>query len=94
MVFVHLSESSSAAAQHVPPKRLPVHYLWAALITRIYEVCPLLCPIWGGRIQGALLSALKSAGIRGLQPAPGNSKMLVNLLWCQGGERSGDMAVH
>lgn len=90
MVFVPLGESSSAAAQPVPPKRLPVYYLWAALITRIYEVCP----ICGGRIQGALLSALKSAGIRGLQPAPGNSKMLVNLLWCQGGERSCDMAVH
>jgi hypothetical protein len=37
-------------AQPVPPKR-PAHYLWAALITRIYEVFPLLCPLCGGQMR-------------------------------------------
>jgi hypothetical protein len=35
----------------VPPKRSPVHYLWAVLIARIYEVFPLLCPICGGQMR-------------------------------------------
>jgi hypothetical protein len=29
----------------------PVHYLWAVLIARIYEVFPLLCPICGGHMR-------------------------------------------
>ncbi len=33
------------------PKRSPAHYLWAALIARIYEVFPLLCPICGGQMR-------------------------------------------
>ncbi len=33
------------------PKRSPAHYLWAALIARIYEVLPLLCPICGGQMR-------------------------------------------
>ncbi len=37
-------------AQPVPPKR-PAHYLWAVLITRIYEVFPLLCPLRGGQMR-------------------------------------------
>jgi hypothetical protein len=35
----------------VPLKRSPAHYLWAALIARIYEVFPLLCPICGGQMR-------------------------------------------
>jgi hypothetical protein len=35
----------------VPQKRSPAHYLWAALIARIYEVFPLLCPICGGQMR-------------------------------------------
>lgn len=31
-----------------PPRRFPAHYLWAVLITRIYEVFPLVCPFCGG----------------------------------------------
>ncbi len=27
-----------------PKPRSPAHYLWAALIARIYEVFPLICP--------------------------------------------------
>ena len=38
-------------AEPVPPKRSPAHYLWAVLITRIYEVFPLLCPICGGQMR-------------------------------------------
>jgi hypothetical protein len=37
-------------AQPVQPKR-PAHYLWAVLIARIYEVCPLLCPLCGGQVR-------------------------------------------
>ena len=44
-----------AAAQPVPPAkpkpRPPSHYLWAALIARIYEVFPLLCPMCGGQMR-------------------------------------------
>jgi hypothetical protein len=35
----------------VPPKCSPAHYLWAALIARIYEVLPLLCPKCGGQMH-------------------------------------------
>ena len=34
-----------------PPKRSPVHYLWAVLSARIYEVFPLVCPICGGQMR-------------------------------------------
>jgi hypothetical protein len=34
----------------VQPKR-PAHYLWAVLIARIYEVFPLLCPIYGWQMR-------------------------------------------
>jgi len=40
-----------AALVPVPPKRSPAHYLWAALIARIYEVFPLLCPMCGGQMR-------------------------------------------
>jgi len=44
-----------AAAQPEPqakPKpRPPSHYLWVALIARIYEVFPLLCPMCGGQMR-------------------------------------------
>jgi hypothetical protein len=33
------------------PKRAPVHYLWAVLIARIYEVFRLMCPIYGGQMH-------------------------------------------
>jgi len=36
--------------QPVQPKR-PAHILWAALIARIYEVFPLLCPICSGQMR-------------------------------------------
>jgi len=42
--------SQSGPAEPVPPKR-PVHYLWAVLIARIYEVFPLLCPKCGGQMR-------------------------------------------
>jgi len=31
--------------------RPPSHYLWAAMIARIYEVFPLLCPMCGGQMR-------------------------------------------
>ena len=34
-----------------PTPRPPAHYLWAALIARIYEVYPLLCPMCGGQMR-------------------------------------------
>ena len=34
--------------QAKPKPRSPAHYLWAALIARIYEVFPLICPMCGG----------------------------------------------
>jgi hypothetical protein len=34
--------------QPVPPKR-SAHMLWTALIARIYEVLPLLCPVCAGQ---------------------------------------------
>jgi hypothetical protein len=37
-------------AQPVQPKR-PAHYLWAALMARIYEVFPLLCPLCDGQMR-------------------------------------------
>jgi len=34
-----------------PKPRPPSHYLWAALIARIYEVFPLICPMCGGQMR-------------------------------------------
>ena len=34
-----------------PKPRPPAHYLWAALIARIYEVFPLICPHCGGQMR-------------------------------------------
>ncbi|APW45148.1 transposase Tn3 [Rhodoferax antarcticus ANT.BR] len=34
-----------------PTPRPPLHYLWGALIARIYEVFPLLCPMCGGQMR-------------------------------------------
>jgi hypothetical protein len=34
-----------------PPRRFPAHTLWAVLITRIYEVFPLVCPLCGGNMR-------------------------------------------
>ena len=42
---------ASEPPEPVPSKRSPAHYLWAALIARIYEVFPLLCPICGGQMR-------------------------------------------
>jgi hypothetical protein len=33
------------------PSKRSAHYLWAVLIARIYEVCPLLCPLCGGQMR-------------------------------------------
>ena len=40
-----------------PKPRTPSHYLWAALIARIYEVYPLLCPMCGGQMRIIALAA-------------------------------------
>ena len=48
--------------QSAPPER-SAHILWAALIARIYEVFPLLCPICGGHIR-IIGFITYSAGIR------------------------------
>ena len=37
--------------QAKPKPRPPSHYLWAALIARIYEVFPLICPHCGGTMR-------------------------------------------
>ena len=42
---------NAVPTQPSPPKRSPAHYLWAALIARIYEVFPLLCPMCGGQMR-------------------------------------------
>jgi len=46
---------SGGVAQPEPPvkpkSRPPSHYLWAALIARIYEVFPLICPMCGGQTR-------------------------------------------
>jgi hypothetical protein len=42
---------ASEPPEPVPLRRSPAHYLWAALIARIYEVFPLLCPICGGQMR-------------------------------------------
>ncbi len=34
-----------------PKPRPPSHYLWAALVARIYEVFPLICPMCGGQMR-------------------------------------------
>jgi len=34
-----------------PKPRPPSHYLWAALIARIYEVFPLICPVCRGQMR-------------------------------------------
>jgi hypothetical protein len=34
-----------------PKPRPPSHYLWAALMARIYEVFPLICPMCGGQMR-------------------------------------------
>jgi len=46
----------------VQPKRA-AHYLWAALIARIYEVFPLVCPLCGGQMR-ILAFITHSADIR------------------------------
>ncbi len=37
--------------QAKPKPRPPSHYLWAALVARIYEVFPLICPMCGGKMR-------------------------------------------
>ena len=59
------------------PKRSAAHYLWAVLITRIYEVFPLLCPMCGGQMR-IIAFITHSADIRhmldhiGVQAEPPN----------------------
>jgi len=45
-------QPGTAAPNEPPPKlRPPASYLWAALIARIYEVFPLICPNCGGQMR-------------------------------------------
>jgi hypothetical protein len=47
-------QPGTAAPTEPPPKPKPrpsAHYLWAALIARIYEVFPLICPNCGGQMR-------------------------------------------
>ena len=46
-----LGNALQTQPEPMPAKRSPAHYLWAALIARIYEVFPLLCPICGGPMR-------------------------------------------
>jgi hypothetical protein len=46
-----LGQASPPMPEPAPPKRSPAHYLWAVLIARIYEVFPLLCPLFGGQMR-------------------------------------------
>jgi len=46
-----------------PKPRPPAHYLWAALIARIYEVFPLICPMCGGQMRIIIASIAFSADI-------------------------------
>ena len=34
-----------------PKPRPPPHYPWAALLARVYEVFPLICPMCGGQMR-------------------------------------------
>ena len=53
------TQGESAKPVAPKPKRSPVQYLWAALIARVYEVFPLLCPKSGGQMRLAhLLSVI------------------------------------
>jgi hypothetical protein len=46
-----LGHASPPTPEPAIPKRAKAHYLWAALIARIYEVFPLLCPLCGGQMR-------------------------------------------
>jgi hypothetical protein len=56
------ASSQPEPAQPVPPKR-SAHILWAVLIARIYEVLPLLCPLYGGQMR-VIVFITYSADIR------------------------------
>ncbi len=43
--------AAPSEAQVKPQPRVPASYLWAALIARIYEVFPLICPHCGGTMR-------------------------------------------
>ncbi len=43
--------AAQSEPQVKPKPRSPSHYLWAALIARIYEVFPLICPHCGGQMR-------------------------------------------
>jgi Putative transposase len=61
--LVPADKTTPSAPEPVQPKRTPVHYLWAVLIARIYEVFPLLCPICGGHMR-IIAFITQSADIR------------------------------
>ena len=46
-----LGDDAPPVAQPPDPPKREAHYLWAALIARIYEVFPLLCPICCGQMR-------------------------------------------
>ena len=55
--------AAQSEPQAKPKPRPPSHYLWSVLIARIYEVFPLICPMYGGKMRIIAFSAF-SADIR------------------------------
>jgi hypothetical protein len=52
LVDLGAAQPEPAAKPKPKPKPRPSsHYLWAALIVRIYEVFPLICPVYGGQMH-------------------------------------------
>ena len=84
----------------MPPKRSPAHYLWAALIARIYEVFPLLCQLCRGQMR---LIAFITEGVQirknldhiGVDSEPPHiSPARGPPLWDDGGDAQMDGGVH
>ena len=46
-----LVSGASTGPPATPTPRPPSHYLWAALIARVYEVFPLICPNCAGQMR-------------------------------------------
>jgi len=63
LVWLALAQRPSLSRQSNPKRRPPSHYLWAALIARIYEVFPLLCPVCGGQMRIILETAVGRARV-------------------------------
>ena len=75
-----------------PKPRPPAHYLWAALIARIYEVFPLICPMCGGQMRIIAFiqrrhpqdSGAHRRGQRSTAHRPGARATAAGRLWCAG----------